>query len=155
MNSACSRVSGPVRLKLNCWSGVVPTGPIIHIFHKSTSSLVKFDNFFIFSDDWRVTKNLNGPFLLKFDTHGYEVPILRGARKTLENTNVIIMEVYNFYITEHTLLFSEMCDYLSKLGFRCYDLAEPMLRLYDSSFWQVDLFFCRHDSPIFSYSQYI
>lgn len=98
--------------------------------------------------------NLEGPFLMKFDTHGYEVAILKGANNTLKNTNLIIMETYNFNITEHALLFYEMCSHMKKLGFRCYDIAAPMIRLYDKSFWQVDLFFCRIDSPIFSYSQY-
>jgi FkbM family methyltransferase len=99
-------------------------------------------------------KYLKGPFLLKFDTHGYEVPILKGAEKSLENTNLIIMEVYNFNITNHALRFHEMCFHLENSGFRCYDMAGPMLRIYDNAFWQMDLLFCRSDSDIFSYSQY-
>jgi FkbM family methyltransferase len=97
---------------------------------------------------------LNGPFLLKFDTHGYETTILNGAEKTLLDTNLIIMEVYNFKITDHALRFHEICIHLENLGFRCYDMAGPMLRTYDNAFWQMDLFFCRSDSDIFSYSQY-
>lgn len=99
-------------------------------------------------------KHLSGPFLLKFDTHGYEIPILKSAKKTLQNTNIIIMEVYNFKISEHTLLFYEMCCHLDTLGFRCYDMADPMLRQHDNSFWQMDLFFCRKDMPLFQYNQY-
>lgn len=99
-------------------------------------------------------KGLSGPFLLKFDTHGYEIPILNGARETLAQTSVIIMETYNFKITEHALRFPEMCAQLEHLGFRCYDLAGPMLRLHDQAFWQVDLFFARNDSVIFTYSGY-
>ncbi len=99
-------------------------------------------------------RNLQGPFLLKFDTHGYEIPILAGARNTLKKINAVIMEVYNFKITEHALRFHEMCFHMEGLGFRCFDLADPMLRLYDRSFWQMDLFFCREDSAIFSHSQY-
>ncbi len=99
-------------------------------------------------------KQMEGPFLLKFDTHGYELPILVGARETLKNTNVIIMEVYNFKITDHAIRFHEMCSHMEKLGFRCYDIASPLLRAYDKSFWQMDIFFCRDDSDIFSYSRY-
>jgi FkbM family methyltransferase len=99
-------------------------------------------------------KNLLGPFLLKFDTHGYELPILMGAKETLAKTNVVVMEVYNFKITEHALRFHEMCAYMEELGFRCYDIAEPMLRIYDRAFWQMDILFVRSDSKIFSYSQY-
>lgn len=98
--------------------------------------------------------NLRGPFLIKFDTHGFEVPILKGALKSLEETELIIMEVYNFRHTYNTLLFSEMVLLLDGYGFRCYDLADPSYRIYDNSFWQMDLFFAKKNSPIFSYESY-
>ena len=96
-------------------------------------------------------KGLNGPFLLKFDTHGYEIPILSGANKTLKNTNIIIMEVYNFNITEHAERFHQMCVHMEELGFRCYDIASPVLRLHDQAFWQMDILFCRSDAKVFSH----
>lgn len=99
-------------------------------------------------------KNLQGPYLIKFDTHGYEVPILEGSTKTLGQTSVIIMEAYNFKITDNALRFHEMCAYLENLGFRCYDIADFMLRIHDKSFWQMDLFFCRKDAKIFSCESY-
>jgi hypothetical protein len=71
---------------------------------------------------------------LKFDTHGYELPILKGARQTLNKTSLIIMEAYNFKISDHALRFHEMCAYMECLGFRCFDIADPMLRDYDKSF---------------------
>ncbi len=99
-------------------------------------------------------KKLVGPFLLKFDTHGYEIPILNGAANTLDNTNIIIMEVYNFEITDHANRFHEMCLHVEKLGFRCYDIADPMPRPYDKAFWQMDMFFCRSNSRIFTSCRY-
>jgi len=99
-------------------------------------------------------KKLKGPFLLKFDTHGYEIPILDGAKGTLANTNIIIMEVYNFRITESALLFHEMCTHMEKLGFRCYDIVDPMLRIFDKTFWQMDIFFCRNECEIFIHKEY-
>jgi len=99
-------------------------------------------------------RKLIGPFMLKFDTHGFEMPIIEGARTTLEDTNVIIMEVYNFGVSEHGLRFHEMCAHLETLGFRCYDMADPMLRAYDRALWQMDLLFCRADSMIFEHSGY-
>lgn len=97
---------------------------------------------------------LRPPYLLKFDTHGYELPILNGARETLKQTNVVVMEVYNFRITDTCLHFSEMCRYMDTLGFGVYDLVDPMLRKFDKSFWQMDLFFCRKDAEIFSCNHY-
>jgi FkbM family methyltransferase len=99
-------------------------------------------------------KQLSGPFLLKFDTHGYELPILGGCSKTLQQTTAIIMESYNFRLTPSALRFHEMCTYLEELGFRTVDIAEPLLRQYDKSFWQCDFLFLRSDSEIFNYPDY-
>jgi len=99
-------------------------------------------------------KKLEGPFLIKFDTHGYEVSILKGAKKTLKYTNVIIMEVYNYRLTKDTLLFSEMVEYLRRLGFRPFDIVDPLLRPLDKTFWQVDLYFAREDNSFFEQAIY-
>ncbi len=100
------------------------------------------------------SRKLAGPYLLKFDTHGYEIPILSGAKDTLAHTEVIIMECYNFRIAPECLTFDEMCRYLGERGFRCIDLVAPMHRPYDDSFWQMDLVFVRNDRPEFSHLGY-
>ena len=98
--------------------------------------------------------SLSGPFLLKFDTHGYELSILKGAQRTLKNTSIVIMEVYNFELSQNALRFHEMCAHMEDLGFRCYDMADPMLRARDRALWQMDLFFCRKNEKIFEYPHY-
>jgi FkbM family methyltransferase len=105
-------------------------------------------------DEQVSTLRLAEPFLLKLDTHGFEVPILEGAKATLARTEVIIMECYNFRIAPECLTFDEMCGYLGKLGFRCIDLVCPMHRPHDGSFWQADLVFVRSDRPEFDYRSY-
>lgn len=105
-------------------------------------------------DQLAVEHHLTGPFLLKFDTHGYEVPILRGATQVLRDTQIIVMEVYNFDVTEHSRRFPQMCLYLEELGFRCYDIADPMLREHDSALWQMDMFFMRKDNALFRHARY-
>lgn len=97
---------------------------------------------------------LQGPFLLKFDTHGYELPILAGARATLARTSVIVMEAYNFKVSDHALRFPEMCLHLEQRGFRCSDVAGLLLRGRDRCLWQMDLVFTRSDAGIFSCEEY-
>jgi len=99
-------------------------------------------------------RKLEGPYLLKFDTHGFELPILRGAAETLARTDAIIMECYNFNIGPECLTFAEMCSHLDARGFRCIDLVDPMHRPHDDSLWQIDLVFVRKDRPEFSYLGY-
>ncbi len=96
-----------------------------------------------------------GPFLVKFDTHGFELPILNGMKKTLDNTEVVIMECYNFNITKNAILFHEMCEIMSSLGFRCFDISNPVLRPFDNTFWQIDIFFCKKNNSIFEYNAYL
>ncbi len=99
-------------------------------------------------------RRLPPPYLLKFDTHGYELPILRGAGDTLAKTEVIVMECYNFRISPECLTFFEMCAWLGERGFRCIDLADPLHRPHDDAFWQMDLVFVRSDRPEFAYQRY-
>lgn len=105
-------------------------------------------------DDEVSERGLTGPFLIKFDTHGFELPILKGAESTLKNTSVIIMECYNYKLSDDCLLFYEMCRHMETLGFRCIDMADPLYRPYDDTFWQMDLVFVRNDRPEFNYVKY-
>ncbi|MBI1881505.1 MAG: FkbM family methyltransferase [Chloroflexi bacterium] len=99
-------------------------------------------------------KNLLPPFLIKLDTHGFEVPILEGAKQTLKQTELIVMEVYNFNIVPNSLRFHEMCAYMESQGFRCIDLCDPRHRPRDGALWQFDLFFARSENPIFASNNY-
>jgi FkbM family methyltransferase len=99
-------------------------------------------------------KKLPGPFLIKLDTHGYELPIIEGASETLKHTNVLIVEAYNFKLCPECLRFHELCARLEELGFRCLDLADPLNRKHDGLFWQADLFFGRKDLKLFDYPHY-
>lgn len=99
-------------------------------------------------------RGCTGPYLLKFDTHGVEVAILEGARRTLEQTAFIVMEVYNFRHTPGVLRFHEMCALLDDLGFACFNLADPMQRPFDRALWQMDLFFARKEHPLFAECSY-
>jgi FkbM family methyltransferase len=105
--------------------------------------------------DLEVEKSgLKPPFLIKLDTHGFEVPIFEGALETLPQTDAISVECYNFKISPECLLFYEMSSYLDKLGFRCIDMADPLWRPYDSALWQMDLVFVNKKETGFSHLGY-
>lgn len=99
-------------------------------------------------------RRLSGPFGLKLDTHGHELPVLGGAARTLESATLLVIEAYNFPLTPGCLRFHELCAWLEPRGFRCLDLADPMRRPRDGALWQVDLAFARADSPPFATNTY-
>ena len=99
-------------------------------------------------------RNLGGPFLLKLDTHGFEVPILEGARKTLHESAMLIIEAYNFTLCPGALRFYELCQFLEPRGFRCVDMFDLMIRPGDHAFWQMDMVFLRSTHPVFQSNRY-
>lgn len=105
-------------------------------------------------DEEIASRGLSGPYLLKLDVHGFELPILRGAQQTLKNTSLLIIECYNFKIAPESLLFHDMCGHLHELGFRVADMSEPLWRPGDRMLWQMDIFFVRSDRLEFKRSSY-
>lgn len=96
-------------------------------------------------------RSLPGPYCIKLDTHGYEVPILKGAGQTLANTELVIIETYNFKVAPDSLHFTEMIAFMGERGFKVIDMCEPIFRPADGSFWQIDLYFMRDSRPEFGY----
>lgn len=96
---------------------------------------------------------LPGPYFLKLDTHGFELPILRGAPETLKQVELLQVEVYNFNFgsTDSFLRFPGMCTYLDELGFRPLYLYDLLHRQSDRALFQFDLLFVRKDAPEFDF----
>lgn len=99
-------------------------------------------------------RDLPPPYLIKLDTHGFEVPIFAGAVKTLERAGLLVVEAYNFRLERDSLRFFELCAYLAERGFLPADMCDPMHRRRDELLWQFDLMFMRADRPELAYNQY-
>lgn len=99
-------------------------------------------------------RNLKPPYLLKLDTHGFEVPILEGAKEIIKNAELVIIESYNYKLTNDSLKYYEMCSYMEKLGFSSIEMVDLMQRKYDNSFWQMDIFFVPSKNSNFKYNSY-
>lgn len=95
-----------------------------------------------------------GPFLLKLDTHGFEVPILEGARDTLSKASMLIIEAYNYTLCPGCLRFHELCSFLEPRGFRCADIYDVIARPRDNAFWQMDMMFLPAAHAIFRSNRY-
>ena len=61
-------------------------------------------------------RSLPRPYLIKLDTHGHELEILRGAAEALAGTDVLVIEAYFHRINESAPLFHELCAFLAERG---------------------------------------
>lgn len=98
--------------------------------------------------------NNKGSYLLKLDTHGYEIPIFEGAEKILRDTELIVVEVYGYYVSPTAKLFPDICKYLDDKGFRLVNLIDVINRPIDRTFWQADAFFVKKTHKVFYINQY-
>ncbi len=98
--------------------------------------------------------DLEGPFLIKLDTHGFERQILSGAGTTLLETQALIIEAYNFTLRPGAMRFPELCMHMESLGFLPVDIVNSMRRPSDGVLWQFDLVFARADSKAFAVTRY-
>lgn len=99
-------------------------------------------------------RGLKPPYLIKLDTHGFELPILEGAQEAIKSAELIIIETYNYKLTKDSLKYFQMCDYMEKLGFSPVEMVDFMIRKYDHSFWQMDTFFIPSSRKEFSYNSF-
>ncbi|MEI7474107.1 MAG: FkbM family methyltransferase [bacterium] len=98
--------------------------------------------------------NLNGPYLIKLDTHGHELKILEGAGELLRDCNLIIIETYNYKINNEALKFHETCYEMEKLGFHCVDISDITYRKKDDTLWQMDLYFVPNRLGFSKYNEF-
>jgi FkbM family methyltransferase len=87
-------------------------------------------------DSIMAKENANAPFLLKIDVDGSEMAVLNGARKTLEQSSIVVIETTRSQ-------FSERYNFLEQRGFELFDIVDACY--YSGTLWQVDLVFLRRD----------
>lgn len=91
---------------------------------------------------------LQKPFLLKIDVQGAELKVLAGAEETINNTDVIILELSLFQSMKEGPQFYEVVAFLKKKGFVVYDIVGLSYRPYDNSLSQTDLVFVKEKSAL-------
>jgi FkbM family methyltransferase len=85
--------------------------------------------------------------LLKIDVQGFELEVLAGATKSLQDFDVVILEVSVIRIGP-VPTFHEVLDFMAQRGFRLYDFLPMYYRPRDGALWQGDAFFARNDSAL-------
>jgi FkbM family methyltransferase len=88
-------------------------------------------------DDLCQQQQLSPPYLIKVDVDGNEVDVLKGAIKTLQQTEYIIIES-SLFIQIHDVI-----DFMRSQGFVIYDIVDLSWRPMDMALWQVDIAFVK------------
>ncbi|KRR27883.1 hypothetical protein CQ14_08575 [Bradyrhizobium lablabi] len=97
-----------------------------------------------------VIDELESPVLVKIDTQGYELEVLKGAQRILPKIDAILLEVAIIEINEGAPLLDEVVAFLKLLGFVTYDILEFHRRPLDGALNQIDILFVRENSTLIS-----
>ena len=62
--------------------------------------------------------------IIKIDTQGSELDIIKGGLKTVQNCSYLIMEVPTLQYNEGSPLFDEIIEYMNNIGFSDYEIIE-------------------------------
>jgi len=97
-------------------------------------------------DDVLADRKFDGPFLLKTDCQGSDLLAVKGAPKTLERSEVVILECSLFrFWGEHQPDFTDIISYMAGLGFVIYDLLDGIFRPSDNALGQLDVVFVKRN----------
>lgn len=97
-----------------------------------------------------VHEKFNGcsPDLLKLDVQGYELEVLKGAEKSLTQTQLILAEVNLLDIHKNVPLLAEVVGWLNERDWVAYDICGLTRRPLDQALWQADFIFVPRNSPL-------
>lgn len=85
--------------------------------------------------------------LLKLDTQGYELEVLKGAEKALKRTEFVLLETSLIAINEGCPLVLEVLEFMADRGFQLFDICGQWRRP-DHFLWQIDLLLIHKRSPL-------
>ena len=94
-------------------------------------------------DDLVAERGLKPPFLIKADTEGSELEVLRGAEATLEDTLAVALEVNVADHLEGAPRLADVVGFMADRSFAAYDIVGGFSRASDGALVIVDMVFVR------------
>jgi FkbM family methyltransferase len=88
------------------------------------------------------------PDLLKIDTQGYEMEVLKGAVNNLPRIRAVLAEVNFLDIHRGVALMFDVTAWLAAHGLVPYDICSVIRRPLDGALWQSDFIFLHQDDPL-------
>jgi FkbM family methyltransferase len=91
---------------------------------------------------------LGAPLLMKLDVQGFELEILKGGKKALAASEVVITEASLLPYNEGAPLFADVIAFMHQEGFAVYDFCGQNRRESDHALFQTDVVFVRRESSL-------
>lgn len=96
-------------------------------------------------DDLCNERNLREPYLVKVDVQGAELKVLNGGKKTLKETDLVILEVHFFQFFVNGPQFHDVVGYMKDRGFVVYDCFGGYYRPLDGALAAMDIAFVKEN----------
>ncbi len=96
--------------------------------------------------DSLIPDSIARPSLLKIDTQGNELDVLKGATTLLDKIDIVIIETSFHEFRKGAPEIHEIIASMTALGYRCYEVLEGHYRAVDNALAQVDIAFVKYDS---------
>lgn len=100
------------------------------------------------------TRQLEGPYLIKVDVDGKELDVLAGATQTLQNTELVIVEVA-LYVSARFDKMGNVINFMKEQGFVAYDIVNLAHRGSDLALFQVDMVFVKESGQFTKESRFV
>lgn len=84
---------------------------------------------------------------LKIDVQGAEIDVLKGATKTLEKTEIILLEVSTLNNNSKAPIFNDIINYMNDINFSVFDICD-LSRNKNYVLFQLDIIFIKNTSEI-------
>jgi FkbM family methyltransferase len=98
--------------------------------------------------DSLLPESLEHPVLLKLDTQGAEIEVLKGLGSRIGEIDVLIVETTMMQVRHGIPEFADVVRFCDDAGFVVYDVLEGHVRALDGALSQIDLAFVRKDSRL-------
>ncbi len=98
--------------------------------------------------------DLPEPGLVKIDVQGFELEVLKGARRALETAEVFIVEVNLYEFMHKCPRVHDVVAFFAERRYYLFDIAGMLRRPFDENLAQMDLVFASASSPLANSSRW-